>query len=99
MRIRPLGLVAITVALVGIAIAAVAFGPADLAKLGSPSGPKEPQKPQATSINTPTWHVGDSWTYNGNATAQDALGTGLTWGSPAVPGALHRTVVSADNSQ
>ena len=94
MRIRPLGLVAITVALVGIAIAAVAFGPADLAKLGSPSGPKTPQTPQATSINAPTWHVGDSWTYNVNSTPPDVFVTGPTWGSPSLTGALTRTARS-----
>ena len=99
MRIRPLGLVAITVALVGIAIAAVAFGPADLAKLGSPSGPKTPQTPQATSINTPTWHVGDSWTYNVNSTPPDVFVADPTWGSPSLTGTLTRTVVSADNSE
>src|SRR5207247_11372514 len=98
MRIRPLGLVAITVALVGIAIAAVAFGPADLAKLGSPSGPKTPQTPQATSINAPTWHVGDSWTYNVNSTPPDVFVADPTWGSPSLTGTLTRTVVSADNS-
>src|SRR5439155_22066191 len=84
---------------VGIAIAAVACGPADLAKFGSPSGPKTRHTPQATSINAPTWHVGDSWTYNVNSTPPDVFVTGPTWGSPSLTGALTRTVVSVDNSE
>src|SRR2546425_518084 len=64
MRIRPLGLIAITIALAGIAVAAVALGPANLARLGSPSGTNTPQ---ASSVGVPTWHVGDSWTVDGSA--------------------------------
>jgi len=67
--------------------------------LGSPSGPKTPQTPQATSINTPTWHVGDSWTYNVNSTPPDVFVADPTWGSPSLTGTLTRTVVSADNSE
>jgi hypothetical protein len=96
MRIRPFGLVAITLALVGIAVAAVAFGPANLAKLGSPPGMNTPQ---GSSIGVPTWHVGDSWTYNVNSTPPDVFVTGPTWGSPSLTGMLTRTVASADASE
>src|SRR2546427_5691697 len=70
MRIRRLGMVAVTVTLVGLALAAVAFGPANLAKLGSPTGGNTPQ---ASSIGMPTWHVGDSWTYHVNSTPADVF--------------------------
>ena len=96
MRIRPLGLAAITVALVGIAMAAVAFGPANLAKLGSPS---RPNAPQASSIGTPTWHVGDSWTYTVNSTPLDIFVTSPTLDRPSVMGTLTRTVASADGTE
>src|SRR2546428_5100367 len=70
MRIRPLGMVAVTVTLVGLAVAAVAFGPANFANLGSPTGGNTPQ---ASSIGTPTWHVGDTWTYHVNSTPPDVF--------------------------
>ncbi len=96
MRIRPLGLVAITIALVGIAVAAVAFGPANLANQGAPSGTNTPQ---SSSVGVPTWHVGDSWTYNVNSTPPDVFIAGPTWGSPSLAGTLTRTVASADGSE
>ncbi len=96
MRIRPLGLVAITLALVGIAVAAVAFGPANLAKLGSPPGTNTPQ---VSSIGAPTWHVGDTWTYNVNSTPPDVFVTSPTWESPSLTGTLTRTVASATGSE
>src|SRR2546421_9551424 len=80
MRIRPLGMVAVTVTLVGLALAAVAFGPANLAKLGSPTGGNTPQ---ASSIGTPTWHVGDTWTYHVNSTPPDMFVAGPAGGRPA----------------
>src|SRR5437867_5317108 len=96
MRIRPLGMVAVTVTLVGLALAAVAFGPANPANLGSPTGGNTPQ---ASSIGTPTWHVGDTWTYHVNSTPPDMFVAGPTWGSPSLEGTLTRTVASADASQ
>jgi len=96
MRIRPLGLVAITIALVGIAVAAVAFGPANLANQGAPSGTNPPQ---SSSVGVPTWHVGDSWTYNVNSTPPDVFIAGPTWGSPSLTGTLTRTVASASGSE
>src|SRR5947209_17703580 len=96
MRIRPLGMVAVTVTLVGLALAAVAFGPANLAKLGSPTGGKTPQ---ASSIGTPTWHVGDSWTYHVNSTPPDVFVAGPTWGNPSLQRALTRTGAPADPGQ
>src|SRR2546429_3791033 len=77
MRIRPLGMVAVTVTLVGLALAAVAFGPANPANLGSPTGGNTPQ---ASSIGTPTWHVGDTWTYHVNSTPPDMFVAGSTAG-------------------
>src|SRR2546430_9467006 len=96
MRIRPLGMVAVTVTLVGLALAAVAFGPANLAKLGSPTGGNTPQ---ASSIGTPTWHVGDSWTYTVNSTPLDIFVTSPTLDRPSVMGTLTRTVASADGTE
>src|SRR2546427_5303647 len=85
MRIRPLGMVAVTVTLVGLAVAAVAFGPANFANLGSPTGGNTPQ---ASSIGTPTWHVGDTWTYHVNSTPPDMFVAGPTRGRPAPEGNL-----------
>src|SRR5947209_18601345 len=96
MRIRPLGMVAVTVTLVGLAVAAVAFGPANFANLGAPTGGNTPQ---ASSIGTPTWHVGDTWTYHVNSTLPDVFVEGPTWGSPSLEGTLTRTVAFADASQ
>src|SRR3989442_12265080 len=79
MRIRPLGMVAVTVTLVGLAVAAVAFGPANFANLGSPTGGNTPQ---ASSIGTPTWHVGDTWTYHVNSTPPDVFVAGARAGRP-----------------
>src|SRR5438093_3960500 len=96
MRIRPLGMVAVTVTLVGLALAAVAFGPANPANLGSPTGGNTPQ---ASSIGTPTWHVGDTWTYHVNSTPPDMFVAGPTWGSPSREGSLTRTGASAGGSE
>src|SRR2546421_11406980 len=82
MRIRPLGMVAVTVTLVGLALAAVAFGPANFANLGSPTGGNTPQ---ASSIGTPTWHVGDTWTYHVNSTPPDVFVAGAPRGRPPPP--------------
>src|SRR2546428_9906807 len=79
MRIRPLGMVAVTVTLVGLAVAAVAFGPANFANLGSPTGGNTPQ---ASSIGTPTWHMGDTWTYHVNSTPPDVFVAGPAPGKP-----------------
>src|SRR2546430_12000712 len=87
MRIRPLGMVAVTVTLVGLALAAVAFGPANPANLGSPTGGNTPQ---ASSIGTPTWHVGDTWTYHVNSTPPDMFVAGPATGSATRPGPLYR---------
>src|SRR5207245_4092029 len=92
----PLGMVAGTVTLVGLALAAVAFGPANLANLGSPIGGKTPQ---ASSIGTPTWHAGDTWTYHVNSTPPDVFVAGPTWGSPSLEGTLTRAGAAADASQ
>src|SRR5437879_13697325 len=93
MRIRPLGMVAVTVTLVGLAVAAVAFGPANFANLGSPTGGNTPQ---ASSIGTPTWHVGDTWTYHVNSTPPDVFVAGATPGNPPLAGAFTRAVASAE---
>src|SRR3989454_4139343 len=85
MRIRPLGMVAVTVTLVGLAVAAVAFGPANFANLGSPTGGNTPQ---ASSIGTPTWHVSDTWTYHVNSTPPDVFVAGPAPGRPAPPRTL-----------
>src|SRR5256712_13682906 len=88
MRIRPLGMVAVTVTLVGLAVAAVAFGPANFANLGSPTGGNTPQ---ASSIGTPTWHVGDTWTYHVNSTPPDMFVAGPNVGRAPPRGSPNRT--------
>src|SRR5207245_6511199 len=95
-RIRPLGMVAVTVTLVGLAVAAVAFGPANFANLGSPTGGNTPQ---ASSIGTPTWHVGDTWTYHVNSTPPDVFVAGPPWGSPSPEGTLTPAGASPDAPQ
>src|SRR6266704_3506785 len=75
---------------------AVAVGPENLTNLGSPNGTR-PQ-PEAGPIETPTWHVGDTWTYSVNASsAFDS--TQSLWVAPALEGTVTRTVDSADGSQ
>ncbi len=75
---------------------AVAVGPENLTNFGSPNGTR-PQ-PAAGPIGTPTWHVGDSWTYSVNASsAPDS--TQSLWGAPALEGTVTRTVDAADGSQ
>src|SRR2546427_3725783 len=93
MRIRPLGMVAVTVTLVGLAVAAVAFGPANFANLGAPTGGNTPQ---ASSIGTPTWHMGDTWTYHVNSTPPDVFVAGSAPGSTAPPPTLIRPPAPAD---
>src|SRR5712691_8036354 len=64
---------------------AVAVGPENLTNLGSP-------------IGTPTWHVGDSWTYSVNASSTlDSMQS--LWIAPALEGTVTRTVDAADGSQ
>src|SRR2546426_9630028 len=87
MRIRPLGMVAVTVTLVGLAVAAVAFGPANFANLRAPTGGNTPQ---ASSIGTPTWHMGDTWTYHVNSTPPDVFVAGPPPGGPTPPRAPTR---------
>ena len=75
---------------------AVAVGPENLTNLGSPNDTR-PQ-PAAGPIGTPTWHVGDSWTYSVNASsAPDSSGS--LWVAPALEGTATRTVDAADGSQ
>ena len=81
-----------------VAIAAIAFGPAGLGNLSSPgSNPNEPgtvTRPQPTAFDAPTWHQGDSWTYEVNSSSRSLQPDG-----PAASGHLTRTVVSASASQ
>ncbi|TLZ74895.1 MAG: hypothetical protein E6K14_02230 [Methanobacteriota archaeon] len=75
---------------------AVAVGPENLTNLGSPNDTR-PQ-PASGPIETPTWHVGDTWTYSVNtSSAPDSLGS--LWVAPALEGTVTRTVDAADGSQ
>jgi len=78
-----------------VAIAAIAFGPANLANLANPgTNPNLPDTgtgPRPTSVDAPTWHVGDTWTYQANMS-----GAGKDPDGPSASGNLTRTVVSAD---
>jgi len=75
---------------------AVAVGPQNLMSLEPPNG-AAPQ-PEAGPIDTPTWHVGDSWTYDVNASS-DLESMQSLWVAPALEGTITRTVDSADGSQ
>lgn len=82
-----------------VAIAAIAFGPAGLVNLSTPrTNPDEPgnggnQGPQPNALDVPTWHEGDSWTYEVNGSADKTSRDG-----PSATGRITRTVVSADAS-
>jgi hypothetical protein len=91
MRTKWLGMLVATAILASVAVAAVALGPANLVRLGAPTGKTAPQ---ASSIGVPTWHVGDSWTYDLNASS-----AGTTWSSLFIAGTLTRTVTAADGGQ
>src|SRR5437660_1145203 len=64
---------AIVLCLVGAsAVVALAVGPATLMNLANPSRPAGPEAgtgPRPNSFDAPTWHAGDTWTYDVNATA------------------------------
>lgn len=79
-----------------VAISAIALGPAVLRNLGAPGTPggQNGSGPQATSIERPTWHPGDTWTYAVITTSQ-----GMRPDGPSASGSLTRTVVSADAAQ
>jgi hypothetical protein len=93
MQRRALG-VLIACLVAAIALSAVAFGPAALRDLTSAPGGQTGTGPQATSIERPTWHTGDTWTYAINTTS-----AGMRPDGPSASGSLTRTVVSADSSQ
>ncbi len=75
---------------------AVAVGPENLTNLGSPNDTRP--RPAAGPIETPTWHVGDSWTYSVNASSAFDSTQGL-WVAPSLEGSVTRTVDVADGSQ
>jgi hypothetical protein len=93
MQRRVLGVV-IACLVTAVAISAIAFGPAAFRDLGSPPGGQTGTGPHATSIERPTWHRGDTWTYTVNTTS-----AGMRPDGPSASGTLTRTVVSADASQ
>lgn len=92
MRTKTIAIIAAFLAAI-VAIAALALGPLKIMNLAAPGRGTNPV-PQATTITTPTWHTGDSWTYHVNAST-----FAPTQGDPAVVGNVTRTVVSADSSQ
>jgi len=95
MRPKSVGLILLAAAVAAIGIAAAVFGPASLANLGTPAGGKTgPLPPSPASIGAPTWHVGDTWTYDVNASSRDSA----TWGAFA-NGGLSEAVMSADGSR
>jgi hypothetical protein len=95
MQRRVLG-VLIACLVTAVAISGVAFGPGALRNLGNPNAPGDQTGtgPQVTSIEKPTWHRGDTWTYSLNTTS-----AGMRPDGSSASGSLTRTVVSADASQ
>ncbi len=75
---------------------AVAVGPQNLLSLEPPNG-TVPQS-GAGPIETPTWHVGDTWTYSVNASS-DFGSMESPWVAPSLEGTVTRTVDVADGSQ
>lgn len=92
-------LVIIAGVVAAVAIAAIAFGPAGLVNLSAPTTNRdEPGNggnpgPQPTALDVPTWHEGDSWTYEVNASSDETIRDG-----PSATGSITRTIVSADAS-
>src|SRR5205807_10298503 len=86
---------AIVACLVGAsAFVALAVGPATLMNLANPSRPAGPEAgagPRPNTFDAPTWHAGDTWTYDVNATAG-----GFRADRPSATGSVTRTAVSAD---
>src|SRR5947207_6280593 len=91
-------LAAIVVCIVGTsAFVALAVGPTTLMNLANPNRPAGPEAgsgPRPNSFDAPTWHMGDTWTYDANASAGGVRADG-----PSATGSVTRTVVSADASQ
>ena len=91
-------LAAIVVCIVGAsAFVALAVGPTTLMNLANPNRPAGPEAgsgPRPNSFDAPTWHTGDTWTYDANASAGGVRADG-----PSATGSVTRTVVSADASQ
>jgi hypothetical protein len=93
-------LVIIAGVVAAVTIAAIAFGPAGLGNLFLPTtNPNEPGNgnpgPKPTALDVPTWHEGDSWTYEAKANPSS---DGTSRNGPSATGSLTRTVVSADAS-
>lgn len=94
MRTKSFGMIAISAVLLAVAITAVAFGPANFAGLSNPGTNPDDGTNQSQSdapIGTPTWGVGDTWTYETKESwrALDDVYPSVTW-------SLTKTVVSAD---
>ena len=88
--------VIVAVIVAAVAIASVAFGPAALRNLSNPESnqPGNGGGPLPTAFDAPTWHQGDSWTYDVNTSSRLMEPDG-----PSAVGSLTRTVVSAGASQ
>ena len=84
--------VIVAVIVAAVAIASVAFGPAALRNLSNPESnqPGNGGGPLPTAFDAPTWHQGDSWTYDVNTSSRLMEPDG-----PSAVGSLTRTVVSA----
>src|SRR5207237_555286 len=87
-------LAAIVVCIVGAsAFVALAVGPTTLMNLANPNRPGGTEAgtgPRPNSFDAPTWHTGDTWTYDANASAGGVRADG-----PSATGSVTRTVISA----
>src|SRR5947207_14447531 len=88
-------LAAIVVCLVfASAFVALAVGPTTLMNLANPNRPAGPEAgsgPRPNSFDAPTWHMGDTWTYEANASAGGVRAHG-----PSAARAVARTADSAE---
>ena len=90
MKPKSLGIIAILAVVAVVAVAAVAFGPSSFSGLGNPESTTRFESP----IGVPTWHVGDTWTYDVNESLRS-----MNFDHPYASGTLTRAVVSADAEQ
>jgi len=105
MERRSVAILAVGVVAV-VAIAAIAFGPMGLVGLSTPwtnldqpaNGDNTGDGPRPNAFEMPSWHEGDRWTYEVNASSSHESPVAAYEGAASATGNLTRTVVSADET-